>query len=71
MEPDVLVVPNGRELFRSVTALSRRGERSCVVPMTLGRDPELVADTARTLRPCPQPNAPGPCSPSRSAPPST
>ncbi|MFJ7198684.1 MULTISPECIES: cobalamin biosynthesis protein CbiX [unclassified Streptomyces] len=48
--PGVTVVANGRELFRTVAALSRRGEESCVVPMTLGRDPELVADTARTLR---------------------
>lgn len=51
--PEVTVVPNGRELFRTVAGLSRRGEESCVVPMTLGRDPELVADTARTLRALP------------------
>ncbi|MEV5676642.1 MULTISPECIES: cobalamin biosynthesis protein CbiX [unclassified Streptomyces] len=51
--PDVIVVPNGRELFRTVVGLSRRGEASCVVPMTLGRDPELVAETARTLRAVP------------------
>ncbi|MEU4501733.1 cobalamin biosynthesis protein CbiX [Streptomyces sp. NPDC024089] len=53
VDPAVTVVANGRELFRTVAALSRRGERSCVVPMTLGRDPELVADTARTLRALP------------------
>ncbi|MFD7068625.1 sirohydrochlorin chelatase [Streptomyces sp. NPDC059913] len=47
------VVRDGRALFRTVTALARRGEESCVVPMTLGRDPELVADTARTLRALP------------------
>ncbi|MEU9560680.1 cobalamin biosynthesis protein CbiX [Streptomyces sp. NPDC048161] len=51
--PEVTVVPDGRELFRTVAGLSRRGEESCVVPMTLGRDPELVADTARTLRALP------------------
>lgn len=51
--PGVSVVPNGRELFRSISAHLRRGEESVVVPMTLGRDPELVADTARTLRSVP------------------
>ncbi|MEE1742727.1 cobalamin biosynthesis protein CbiX [Streptomyces sp. BE147] len=50
---DVTVVPGGRELFRCLAELGRRGEESCVVPMTLGRDPELVADTARTLRALP------------------
>ncbi|MGC9494733.1 sirohydrochlorin chelatase [Streptomyces sp. WG7] len=39
----------GRELFRRVRAVRARGEPVCVVPMTLGRDPELVADAARTL----------------------
>ncbi|MFC8826004.1 sirohydrochlorin chelatase [Streptomyces sp. NPDC057137] len=53
VDPAVTVVPNGRELYRTVAALSRRGQESCVVPMTLGRDPELVADTARTLRALP------------------
>ncbi|MFF2009355.1 cobalamin biosynthesis protein CbiX [Streptomyces sp. NPDC058195] len=52
-ETGTTVVRDGRALFRTVTALARRGEESCVVPMTLGRDPELVADTARTLRALP------------------
>lgn len=51
--PGVHVVPGGRELFRSVSAHLRRGEETAVVPMTLGRDPELVADTARILRAVP------------------
>ncbi|MFJ7416122.1 cobalamin biosynthesis protein CbiX [Streptomyces sp. NPDC098077] len=49
----VSVVSSGRELFRSVTEHRRRGEETVVVPMTLGRDPALVADTARTLRAVP------------------
>ncbi|MYQ75898.1 MULTISPECIES: sirohydrochlorin chelatase [unclassified Streptomyces] len=51
--PDVDVVPNGRALFRAAAARLRRGERVVVVPMTLGREPGLVADTARTLRAVP------------------
>lgn len=51
--PDVLVVPGGRELIRALARGKRSGEWACVVPMTLGRDPELVADTARTLRALP------------------
>ncbi|MEU2021731.1 cobalamin biosynthesis protein CbiX [Streptomyces sp. NPDC016469] len=51
--PDVSVVANGRALFRAVAAHRRRGEPSTVVPMTLGREPGLVADTARTLRAVP------------------
>ncbi|MFJ9326771.1 cobalamin biosynthesis protein CbiX [Streptomyces sp. NPDC101223] len=51
--PDVLVVTGGRELIRALARLRRSGEQACVVPMTLGRDPELVADTARTLRALP------------------
>ncbi|RPK39288.1 hypothetical protein EES39_27575 [Streptomyces sp. ADI92-24] len=50
VDPGVSVVPSGRELFRSVCANLRRGEETVVVPMTLGRDPGLVADTARSLR---------------------
>ncbi|NEC21582.1 cobalamin biosynthesis protein CbiX [Streptomyces parvus] len=53
VDAGVSVVPNGRELFRSITEHARRGEEAVVVPMTLGRDPELVADTARTLRAVP------------------
>ncbi|MEV4874975.1 cobalamin biosynthesis protein CbiX [Streptomyces cyaneofuscatus] len=51
--PDVLVVTGGRALIRALARLRRSGEQACVVPMTLGRDPELVADTARTLRALP------------------
>ncbi|MFE6760898.1 cobalamin biosynthesis protein CbiX [Streptomyces sp. NPDC057689] len=51
--PDTGIVPNGRALFRTVAAHLRRGERVVVVPMTLGREPGLVADTARTLRAVP------------------
>lgn len=51
---DVSVVSSGRELFRRVTELRLGGEEVCVVPMTLGRNPELVADTARTLRALPE-----------------
>ncbi|MGZ2358033.1 cobalamin biosynthesis protein CbiX [Streptomyces sp. 372A] len=51
--PDVSVVPSGRALFRAVAAHRRRGEPAVVVPMTLGREPGLVADTARTLRAVP------------------
>ncbi|WP_129262058.1 cobalamin biosynthesis protein CbiX [Streptomyces sp. M3] len=51
--PEVLVVPGGRQLIRALAGLKRSGEEACVVPMTLGRDPELVADTARTLRALP------------------
>ncbi|ARF73101.1 cobalamin biosynthesis protein CbiX [Kitasatospora albolonga] len=53
VDAGVSVVPNGRALFRSITEHARRGEEAVVVPMTLGRDPELVADTARTLRAVP------------------
>ncbi|CAL9483642.1 sirohydrochlorin chelatase [Streptomyces sp. enrichment culture] len=49
MGPRVSCVSGGRELFRRVRASRSRGEDVCVVPMTLGRDPELVADAARTL----------------------
>ncbi|MFJ1590805.1 sirohydrochlorin chelatase [Kitasatospora albolonga] len=53
VDAGVSVVPNGRALFRSITEHARRGEEAVVVPMTFGRDPELVADTARTLRAVP------------------
>lgn len=40
----------GRPLEEAVSrALDEAGLPVCVVPMTLGRDPQLVADTARTL----------------------
>ncbi|WTD07396.1 cobalamin biosynthesis protein CbiX [Streptomyces albidoflavus] len=47
--PEVVRVAGGRELVREVRSARAGGERVCVVPMTLGRDPSLVADTARTL----------------------
>ncbi|MEV7777449.1 cobalamin biosynthesis protein CbiX [Kitasatospora sp. NPDC088351] len=47
--PGVLPVGTGRRLFRLVRERLRDQERLCVVPMTLGRDPALVADAARTL----------------------
>jgi sirohydrochlorin cobaltochelatase len=48
--PGVRPTACGRELYRAVHERVRAGyERICVVPMTLGRDAELIADTARTL----------------------
>lgn len=47
--PQVVCVAGGSELRRCVSALRTGGESVCVVPMTLGRDPELVADAARSL----------------------
>jgi len=48
--PDVTPVACGRELLRTTRELlgSRSGS-VCVVPMTVGRDAALIADTARTL----------------------
>lgn len=48
--PETVPAAGGRELFRCVRRLRGRAESVCVVPMTLGRDAELVADAARTLR---------------------
>ncbi|ROR35467.1 hypothetical protein [Kitasatospora cineracea] len=44
--------PAGRPLAEAVRAAlaAPGGHPVCVVPMTLGRDPRLVAETARTLR---------------------
>ncbi|THA35157.1 cobalamin biosynthesis protein CbiX [Streptomyces sp. A1277] len=53
LDPRVSIVSSGRALFRAVAAHLRRGEAGVVVPMTLGREPGLVADTARTLRAVP------------------
>lgn len=53
VDAGVSIVSSGRELFRSIAAHGRRNAETVVVPMTLGRDPELVADTARTLRAVP------------------
>ncbi|MFJ5884709.1 cobalamin biosynthesis protein CbiX [Kitasatospora cineracea] len=46
------VAPAGRPLAEAVRAAlaAPGGHPVCVVPMTLGRDPRLVADAARTLR---------------------
>ncbi|WP_443046822.1 cobalamin biosynthesis protein CbiX [Streptomyces sp. NBC_00247] len=49
----VVVVSSGRELYRAVAGPGPGPEQLCVVPMTLGRDPRLVADSARTLRALP------------------
>ncbi|WP_327270358.1 cobalamin biosynthesis protein CbiX [Streptomyces sp. NBC_01218] len=49
----VTVVADGRELYRAVAGTGPGEEPVCVVPMTLGRDARLVADTARTLRALP------------------
>ncbi|WP_431038303.1 sirohydrochlorin chelatase [Streptomyces sp. P6-2-1] len=49
LAPEIACVAGGRPLHRCVSALRARGETVCVVPMTLGRDPELVADAGRTL----------------------
>ncbi|MBC2933075.1 cobalamin biosynthesis protein CbiX [Nocardioides sp. zg-1228] len=46
-----VVTTSGRPLHDVVTALLTEGEgRVVVVPMTWGRDPVMVADTAKTLR---------------------
>nr|WP_223244838.1 cobalamin biosynthesis protein CbiX [Streptomyces sp. CBMA156] len=50
--PDTTVVTGGRELYRALAARPS-GQETVVVPMTLGRDPELVADAARTVRALP------------------
>ncbi|MGC0418986.1 cobalamin biosynthesis protein CbiX [Embleya sp. AB8] len=48
--PEVTSVAGGRQLRHAVGALLAAGaDRVCVVPITLGRDAALVADTARTL----------------------
>ncbi|MDG3010045.1 cobalamin biosynthesis protein CbiX [Rhodococcus sp. D2-41] len=44
-------VPAGRRLAGAVEEALHRGNGPvCVVPMTLGRDPRLIAESARTLR---------------------
>lgn len=54
-------VDAGRALVGAVEAALALGDDQpvCVVPMTLGRDPELVADAARTLRWLARTAAPG------------
>ncbi|MEV6122047.1 cobalamin biosynthesis protein CbiX [Streptomyces sp. NPDC052077] len=49
LDPGVARVGRGRELLARVRAERARDEPVCVVPMTLGRDPDLIADAARTL----------------------
>lgn len=53
LRPGVTVSGPGRDLFRAVRELRGKDVPVCVVPMTLGRDPELIAETARTLRSLP------------------
>ena len=49
--PHAVVCPPGRRLHAVVSsALSRPGTQVIVVPMTFGREPTMVADTAKTLR---------------------
>ncbi|MFJ4674730.1 cobalamin biosynthesis protein CbiX [Kitasatospora sp. NPDC088783] len=50
--PDTTVVTSGRELYRALAARPARQD-TAVVPMTLGRDPGLIADAARTVRALP------------------
>ncbi|MFI6587226.1 sirohydrochlorin chelatase [Embleya sp. NPDC050493] len=48
--PEVTSAACGRQLHRAVGAVLRAGaDRVCVVPITVGRDPGLAADAARTL----------------------
>lgn len=52
--PEVTPVAAGRRTQRAVSVLLDRGaDRVCVVPMTLGRDAGLIAETTRTLRALP------------------
>jgi hypothetical protein len=48
--PRAVALPPGRRLHDTVTTALQAGETVVVVPMTFGRDPTMVADTARTLR---------------------
>ena len=48
--PDVVVAATGRPLRDAVTDCLDAATRVAVLPMTWGRDPALVADTAATLR---------------------
>ncbi len=50
VSPDWTVVAGGRALTAAIdTARAASADPVCVVPMTLGRDPGLVADAARAL----------------------
>ena len=48
--PEVAVTSPGRPLRDAVTASLDAATRVAVLPMTWGRDPSLIADTAATLR---------------------
>jgi hypothetical protein len=48
--PHAVALPPGRRLHDAVATSLLAGETVVVVPMTFGRDPTMVADTARTLR---------------------
>lgn len=48
--PQATVTPPGRRLHDIATAGVLAGDTVIVVPMTLGRDPTMVADAAKTLR---------------------
>ncbi|HEV7763299.1 MAG TPA: hypothetical protein VGO78_30020, partial [Acidimicrobiales bacterium] len=48
--PRAVALPPGRRLHDAVTAALVAGDTVVVVPMTFGRDPTMVADTAKTLR---------------------
>nr|WP_223183080.1 MULTISPECIES: cobalamin biosynthesis protein CbiX [unclassified Streptomyces] len=50
--PGTRVVTSGRALYRALSARPA-GQPAVVVPMTLGREPGLVAETARTVRALP------------------
>ncbi|RKE22522.1 cobalamin biosynthesis protein CbiX [Streptomyces sp. TLI_171] len=50
--PDTAVVADGRELYRALAARPARQDVA-VVPMTLGREPGLAAEAARTVRALP------------------
>ncbi|MEV8453196.1 cobalamin biosynthesis protein CbiX [Streptomyces sp. NPDC052095] len=58
VRPGTAVVASGRELFRTLAARPAR-QNVAIVPITLGRDPELVADAARTVRALPAALRPG------------
>ena len=51
MDPDIAVTGAGRPLHNTLTRLLDAGEGPVVVvPMTFGRNPTFVADTAKTLK---------------------
>lgn len=51
LTPIADVLPAGRTLSDAVTTALEQGPRPvCVVPMTIGRDPRLIAESARAVR---------------------